>query len=145
MADVILTFDNSSGILPLDFSEVSVNRRVYRSGDSEFMINKTACRLKDIQDLFCDTGLGREAFAIIGQGQVDAVLSSRPEERRALFEEAAGIVRYRNRKQEAVRKLESTEASLVRLQDIMGELENNLIPLKEEADKARCCLDYRTA
>jgi chromosome segregation protein len=143
MAEVILTFDNSSGILPLDFSEVTVTRRVYRSGDSEFMINKTACRLKDIQDLFCDTGLGREAFAIIGQGQVDAVLSSRPEERRALFEEAAGIVRYRNRKQEAVRKLESTEASLVRLQDIMGELENNLIPLKEEADKARCCLDLQ--
>ncbi|HHX51414.1 MAG TPA: chromosome segregation protein SMC, partial [Clostridia bacterium] len=143
MAEVVLTFDNTSGVLPLEFTEVTVARRVYRSGDSEFIINKVSCRLKDIQELFCDTGLGRETFAIIGQGQVDAILSSRPEERRALFEEAAGIVRYRNRKQEAARKLESTEASLVRLQDLLGELENNLIPLKEEADKARRCLDLQ--
>lgn len=137
MAAVTLVFDNSSGLLPLDFTEVTVSRRVYRSGESEFFINKAPCRLRDIQELFNDTGLGREAFAIIGQGQVDAVLSSRPEERRALFEEAAGIVRYRNRKGEALRKLENTDSNLERLQDLLYELEQNLSPLKQEAEKLR--------
>lgn len=137
MASVTLVFDNSSGLLPLEFNEVTVSRRVYRSGDSEFHINKTPCRLKDIQELFHDTGLGKEAFAIIGQGQIDAILSSRPEERRSLFEEAAGIVRYRNRKIEATKKLEHTSANLDRLQDLLFELEQNLVPLKEEARKAK--------
>lgn len=137
MASVTLVFDNSSGLLPLEFSEVTVSRRVFRSGDSEFYINKTPCRLKDIHELFHDTGLGKEAFAIIGQGQVDAILSSRPEERRSLFEEAAGIVRYRNRKMEASKKLEHTSANLERLQDLLFELEQNLVPLAEEARKAQ--------
>lgn len=137
MASVTLVFDNSTGLLPLDFSEVTVSRRVYRSGESEFYINRVPCRLKDIHELFHDTGLGKEAFAIIGQGQVDAILSSRPEERRALFEEAAGIVRYRNRKAEATKKLEHTSANLDRLQDLLFELEQNLIPLEEEACKAQ--------
>lgn len=137
MADVTLVFDNTSGLLPLAFDEVTVSRRVYRSGESEFLINKVPCRLKDIQELFNDTGVGKEAFAIIGQGQVDAILSSRPEERRALFEEAAGIIRYRNRKLEAARKLESTDVNLNRLQDLLFEIEQNLPPLKEEAQKAQ--------
>lgn len=137
MASVTLVFDNSSGFLPLEFNEVTVSRRVYRSGDSEFYINKTPCRLKDIHELFHDTGIGKEAFAIIGQGQIDAILSSRPEERRSLFEEAAGIVRYRNRKLEAVKKLEHTSANLDRLQDLLFELEQNLVPLEEDARKAK--------
>jgi chromosome segregation protein len=137
MADVTLVFDNASGLLPLAFDEITVSRRVYRSGESEFLINKVPCRLKDIQELFNDTGVGKEAFAIIGQGQVDAILSSRPEERRALFEEAAGIIRYRNRKLEAARKLESTDVNLARLQDLLFEIEQNLPPLKEEAQKAQ--------
>lgn len=143
MASVTLVFDNSAGLLPLAFSEVTVTRRVYRSGESEFYINKVPCRLKDIQELFHDTGLGKEAFAIIGQGQVDAILSSRPEERRALFEEAAGIVRYRNRKLEATRKLEQTSANLQRLQDLLCELEQNLLPLEEEARRAQQYLALR--
>lgn len=137
MADVTLVFDNTSGLLPLAFDEVTVSRRVYRSGESEFLINKVPCRLKDIQELFNDTGVGKDAFAIIGQGQVDAILSSRPEERRALFEEAAGIIRYRNRKLEAARKLENTDTNLDRLQDLLFEIEQNLSPLKEEAQKAQ--------
>lgn len=142
MAAVTLVFDNASGLLPLAFDEVTVSRRVYRSGESEFLINKVPCRLKDIQELFHDTGVGKEAFAIIGQGQIDAILSSRPEERRALFEEAAGIIRYRNRKIEAARKLESTSANLDRLQDLLFEIEQNLPPLKEEAEKARQHLEW---
>ncbi|MFA5537112.1 MAG: chromosome segregation protein SMC [Bacillota bacterium] len=137
MANVSLLFDNTSGVLPLEFNEVSIGRRVYRSGESEFLINKAPCRLKDIQELFHDTGVGKEAFAIIGQGQVDAILSSRPEERRSLFEEAAGIVRYRNRKTDATRKLEATQVNLDRLQDLLYELGQNLDPLKEEAERTK--------
>ncbi len=133
MAEVSVTFDNSRGVLPLDFHEVTVTRRVFRSGESEFLINKIPCRLRDVQDLFADTGVGRDALYIIGQGRVEEVLSARPEERRALVEEAAGIIKYRNRKREAVRKLEETQGNLDRLNDLILELENQLEPLRRES------------
>ena len=114
MAEVQLTLDNSDGFLPLDYAEVTITRRVYRSGESEFLINKQPCRLRDIHDLFTDTGLGREGYSIIGQGQVDAVLSVRSEDRRVLLEETAGIVKYRQRKEQALRKLDETSVDLLR-------------------------------
>ncbi len=126
MAEVRLTLDNSRGYLPLDYAEVGIARRVFRSGDSEFLINKQNCRLKDIHDLLTDTGLGREGYAIIGQGQLDAVLSVRSEDRRILLEETAGVVKYRQRKEEALRKLEETDLDLLRVNDILHELENQL-------------------
>jgi len=114
MAEVTVTFDNTARILPLEFSEITVTRRLYRSGESEFFINRVACRLRDIYELFLDTGIGRDAYALIGQGEVDQVLSARAEERRVLFEEAAGVKKYQVRKREAVRKLENTEQNLLR-------------------------------
>lgn len=137
MAEVSLTFDNSDGTIPLEYTEVCVTRRVYRSGESEFLINRRPCRLKDIQELFMDTGVGRGSLAIIGQGEVDAVLSARPEERRAFLEEAAGISRYRHRKSEALERLARTEESLVRLADIIAEVERQLQPLAEQAERAK--------
>ena len=122
MAEVQLTLDNSDGFLPLDYAEVTITRRVYRSGESEFLINKQPCRLRDIHDLFTDTGLGREGYSIIGQGQVDAVLSVRSEDRRVLLEETAGIVKYRQRKEQALRKLDETSVDLLRVTDILHEL-----------------------
>jgi chromosome segregation protein len=136
IAEVSLTLDNSDNTLPIDFTEVTITRRVFRSGESEFFINKVPCRLKDIYELFSDTGLGREAFSVIGQNQVDGILNNRPEERRAVFEEAAGITKYKNRKRESVRKLEETQQNLLRIRDILGELENQLEPLAEAAAKA---------
>lgn len=141
MAEVQLTFDNSEGFFPLDYAELTITRRVYRSGDSEFFINKQSCRLRDIHDLFTDTGLGREGYAIIGQGQIDAVLSVRSEDRRILLEETAGIVKYRQRKDQALRKLEDTSVDLLRVTDILHELENQLGPLSEQAKQARLYLD----
>ena len=141
MAEVQLTLDNSEGFFPLDYAEVTVTRRVYRSGDSEFFINKQNCRLRDIHDLFTDTGLGREGYAIIGQGQIDAVLSVRSEDRRVLLEETAGIVKYRQRKEQALRKLDDTSVDLLRVTDILHELENQLEPLGEQAKQARLYLD----
>ncbi len=137
MAEVCLTLDNSTGIFPLAYSEITVTRRVYRSGESEYLINKTPCRLKDIHELFMDTGIGKEGFSIIGQGRVEEILSSKPEDRRGLIEEVAGITKYRNRKREAARKLEETEQNLLRLHDIVHELESQLEPLREQAEKAR--------
>lgn len=137
MAEVQLTLENSDGFLPIDYNEVTITRRVYRSGESDFLINKTPCRLKDIQDLFTDTGLGREGYAIIGQGQIDAILSTNPEERRSLFEETAGIIKYRHRKEKAIKKMEQTEQDIVRIEDILAELNNQLGPLEREATKAR--------
>lgn len=137
MAEVQLTLDNTDGFLPIDYNEVTITRRVYRSGESDFLINKNACRLKDIQDLLTDTGLGREGYSIIGQGQVDAVLSANAEGRRILLEETAGIVKYRNRKEQALRKMEHTDADLVRVTDILNELNEQLVPLETEAKKAR--------
>src|SRR5919204_3147984 len=107
MAEVALTIDNSARILPLDFSEVTITRRVYRSGESECFINKVACRLKDVYELFLDTGVGRDAYSMVNQGEIDSILSVRAEDRRAIFEEAAGIKKYRHRKKEAERKLET--------------------------------------
>ncbi len=141
MAQVHLTLDNRSGHLPLDYSEITVSRRLYRSGESEFLINKQNCRLKDIHELFTDTGLGREGCAIIGQGQVDTVLSARSEDRRVLLEETAGIVKYRRRKEEALKKLEDTNVDVLRVTDIYGELLAQLGPLQKEAEKARLYLN----
>lgn len=137
MAEVSLTLDNSSRILPLDFTEVTITRRAYRSGEGEFFINRTRCRLKDIYELFLDTGLGRGAYSIIGQGEIDAVLSARPEDRRELFEEAAGVKKYRYRREEALWKLEKTEANLRRVCDIMAEISGQLEPLAEQAEQAK--------
>ncbi|MBC9783366.1 chromosome segregation protein SMC [Heliobacterium chlorum] len=137
MAEVSITLNNEKGLLPVDFREVTVTRRVFRSGDSDYLLNRSPCRLKDLQELFADTGLGREGISIIGQGKVDEVLSSRPEERRAIIEEAAGIVRYRNRKREAAKKLEETQQHITRLDDIIGELEQQLDSIREQAEKAR--------
>ncbi|NLL48931.1 MAG: chromosome segregation protein SMC [Firmicutes bacterium] len=140
MAEVQLTLDNSTGFFPLDYAEVTVSRRVYRSGESEFYINKQNCRLRDIHDLFTDTGLGREGYSIIGQGQIDSVLSVRSEDRRVLLEETAGIVKYRQRKEQALRKLDETSVDLLRVTDILHELQSQLGPLSEQAEQAKLYL-----
>src|SRR5690625_1259735 len=137
VAEVTLLLDNSNYTLPLDYEEVSVTRRIYRSGASEFYINKQACRLKDIIDLFMDSGLGREAFSIISQGQVSEILSSKAEERRTIFEDAAGVLKYKQRKQTAEYKLAETEENLHRINDIIYELEQQIEPLKEKANTAK--------
>ncbi|MDB4865965.1 MAG: smc, partial [Cohnella sp.] len=134
--EVSLTFDNTDKTLPLEFSEVTVTRRVHRSGESEYLINKQACRLKDITELFMDTGIGREAYAIIGQGRIEEILSSRSEDRRGIFEEASGIVKYKSRKKEAQKKLEDTENNLLRIHDLVSELESQVGPLKKQSEKA---------
>ncbi len=136
VAEVSLFFDND-GTLPLDYREVVVTRRLYRSGESEFYINRSRCRLKDIYDLFADTGIGHEGMSIIGQNRIDDILNSRPEERRAFFEETAGITKYKARKKETLRKLADTDANLVRVQDIIHEIGNQLAPLSEQAEKTR--------
>lgn len=136
LAEVSLFFENSDHYLPLDFSEVSVKRRIFRSGESDFFINKAGCRLKDIQRLFMDTGIGRNSYAIVNQGQIDAILNSKPEERRAIFEEVAGINKYRSQKNEALNKLAATEANLARVEDLFSELKNQTQPLKIQAEKA---------
>jgi chromosome segregation protein len=135
VAEVSLIFDNSDGLLPLDFSEVTITRRVFRSGDGEYYINKAPCRLKDIHDLLLDAGLSRESMTVISQNKIDEVLNSKPEERRLLFEEAAGIVKYKNRKREALRKLDDTEQNLPRVQDITAEIETQLGPMAESAGR----------
>lgn len=136
VAEVSLYFDND-GTMPVDFREVVVTRRLYRSGESEFYINKARCRLKDISGLFADTGLGQDGMSVISQNKIDEILNARPEERRLYFEETAGITKYRNRKREAVRKLEDMKANLVRLGDIMREIDAQLEPLAESAEKTR--------
>lgn len=136
-AEVSLTIDNFDKLLPVEYAEVTVTRRVYRSGESEFMINKTPCRLKDIYELFLDTGVGRDGYSIIGQGRVDEILSSRSEDRRRIFEEALGIMKYKIRKIEAEKKLEMTNQNLSRINDILIELEGQLDPMKEQAETAK--------
>ncbi len=140
-AYVSLTLDNSDKTLPLDYSEVTISRRVYRSGESEYFINKTTCRMKDVHELFMNTGIGKEGYSIIGQGRIDEILSTRSEDRRAIFEEAAGIMKYKVRKKEALRKLENTKQNLLRVDDIIIELESQLEPLKDQAEKARNYLE----
>jgi len=142
-AEVSLIIDNTDGSLPIEFSEVVVTRRAYRSGESNFYINKTPCRLKDILELFMDTGLGRDGYSIIGQGKIDEILSNKSEERRHIFEEAAGIVKYRTRKHEAEKKLEATEQNLVRINDIIIEIEGKLDTLKKQSDKAKKYLELK--
>ncbi|MFF2482683.1 chromosome segregation protein SMC [Paenibacillus sp. NPDC058071] len=134
--EVSLTLDNSDGALPLEYNEVTVTRRVHRSGDSEYMINKQPCRLKDITELFMDTGIGKEAYSIIGQGRIEEILSTRSEDRRGIFEEASGIVKYKSRKREAQKKLEETENNLLRIHDLVSELEDQVGPLREQSEKA---------
>ncbi|OQB24745.1 MAG: Chromosome partition protein Smc [Firmicutes bacterium ADurb.Bin182] len=141
--EVALTLDNSDGELPVDFSEVNIMRRVYRSGESEYYINRSACRLKDISELLSGTGIGKDGYSIIGQGRVDEILSNKSNERRAAFEEAAGVMKYRIRKEEAERKLESTKKNLTRLEDILSELENQLEPLSLQNSAAREYLRLR--
>lgn len=137
LCEVTLVIDNEDGGLGVDYSEVSVTRRMSRDGISDYYINRKPCRLKDVQDLLSDTGIGREAYSIIGQGKIDEVLSARPEDRRGLFEEAAGIVRFRNRKREALKKLEETREGQVRLSDIIDEVSLQVPPLTEQAEKAK--------
>ena len=143
LAEVSLTVDNSDGTLPLPFNEVTITRRALRSGDGEYLINKSPCRLKDIYELFLDTGVGREAYALVNQSEIDAVLSADPQMRRGLFEEAAGIKKYRVKKREALRRLEATEANLTRIRDILGEVETQLTPLRVQADLARRYLSLK--
>lgn len=142
-AEVTLVLDNEDHALPIDYQEVSVTRRVYRSGESEFYINKQTCRLKDIIDLFMDSGLGREAFSIISQGKVEEILSSKAEERRSIFEEAAGVLKYKQRKEKAEYKLAETQENLHRVEDIIYEIENQLEPLKEQAAVAKDYLEKK--
>lgn len=143
MAEVSMTLDNSLSVFPLDFSEITVTRRVYRSGDSEYLINKSPCRLRDIHELFMDTGVGREGYSIIGQGKIEEILSAKSEDRRVIIEEAAGIIKYKSRKLQAARKLEDTEQNLVRIHDIIAELELQLGPLEEQSQRAKQFLEYR--
>jgi len=143
MAEVTLTLDNEDHFLPIDYQEVSVTRRVFRSGESEFFINKQPCRLKDIIDLFMDSGLGKEAFSIISQGKVEEILSSKAEERRSIFEEAAGVLKYKTRKKKAETKLSETEENLNRVEDILHELENQVEPLKVQASIAKEYLEKK--
>lgn len=141
--EVSLTFDNADGKLNTDFTEVTVTRRVYRSGESEYLINRTACRLKDIGEVFRDTGIGKEGYSIIGQGRVEEILSNKSSERRNAFEEAAGVMKYRVRKEEAERKLENTKKNLQRLSDILEELAGQVGPLEEQSAAAREYLRLR--
>ena len=140
LAQVSLTLDNEDGSLSTEYHEVTVTRRIFRSGETEYLLNGTKCRLKDITQLFMDTGIGKEGYSLIGQGKIEAVLSGKPEERRNLLEEAAGIVKYKSRKEEAEKKLSNTDNNLVRIKDIISTYEERLEPLKIERDKA---LKYR--
>ena len=142
-AYVAITLDNSDRQLNVDYNEVTVARRVYRSGESEYLINGTACRLKDVNELFYDTGIGKEGYSIIGQGQIERILSGKPEERRELFDEAAGIVKYKRRKATAQKKLEDERQNLVRVNDILAELEKQVGPLERQAEKAKIYLKKR--
>ncbi|MCD8241631.1 MAG: chromosome segregation protein SMC, partial [Lachnospiraceae bacterium] len=136
-ASVAITLDNEDGRLPVSYGEVTVTRRLYRSGESEYLLNGTACRLKDIQEMFYDTGIGKEGYSIIGQGQIDRILSTRPEEARELFDEATGIVKFKKRRKTAEKKLESEKQDLLRITDILTELEKQLGPLERQAEKAK--------
>jgi chromosome segregation protein len=136
-AEVSLTIDNGAGLLPIDFSEVTITRTLFRSGESEYAINRVPCRLLDIQDLLSDTGVGRQQHVIVSQGNLDAILNSRPEDRRLVIEEAAGVLKFRRRRERSQRRLDATEASLIRLQDLLREVRRQLRPLERQADAAR--------
>lgn len=142
-AEVSMIIDNEDKGLPIEFAEVTITRRLYRTGESGYFINKTPCRLKDVVELFMDTGIGRDGYSIIGQGKIDEILSNKSEDRRHIFEEAAGIVKYRARREESEKKLEQTKVNLIRINDILSEIEATIEPLKLQADKARKFLDLR--
>ncbi|MEG2936115.1 MAG: AAA family ATPase, partial [Clostridium sp.] len=141
LAQVSLTLDNSDSDLDIAYSQVTVARRLYRSGDSEYLINNTVCRLKDVQALFMDTGIGKEGYSLIGQGKIDAILSAKSEDRRKLLEEAAGIVKYKTRKEEAERRLENTQQNLLRINDIISTYEERLPALEVDCEKAKIFLE----
>ena len=142
-AEASLIFDNSDNKLPVEYNEVVVTRKLYRSGESGYYINKTPCRLKDVLELFMDTGIGKDGYSIIGQGKIDEILSNKSEDRRHIFEEAAGVVKYRVRKADAEKKLEHTKLNLLRINDILSEIEANIEPLKVQSEKAKKFLDLR--
>ena len=142
-AQVAITLDNADHKLPVDYEEVTVARRLYRSGESEYLLNGVSCRLRDINELFYDTGIGKEGYSIIGQGQIDRILSSKPEERRELFDEAAGIVKFKRRKAATLKKLSDEEANLVRISDMLSELERQVRPWERQAEAAKKYLAYR--
>ena len=144
-ASVAITLDNSDHQLPIDYEEVTVTRKLYRSGESEYLINGSTCRLKDVNELFYDTGIGKEGYSIIGQGQIDKILSGKPEERRELFDEAAGIVKFKRRKNTSVKKLEEERQNLLRVNDILTELEKQIGPLERQSEKAREYLKKKEA
>ncbi len=142
-AEVSMVIDNSDQSLPIEYAEVTVTRRIYRTGESGYFINKVPCRLKDINELFMDTGIGKDGYSIIGQGRIDEILSNKSEDRRKIFEEAAGIVKYRTRRDETEKKLEQTRLNLVRINDILSEIEANIEPLREQSDKAKKYLELK--
>ena len=142
-AESSLVFDNSDGALPIEYTEVTVTRKIYRSGETGYFINKVPCRLKDVLELFMDTGIGKDGYSIIGQGKIDEILSNKSEDRRNIFEEAAGIVKYRTRKAESEKKLEHTKLNLLRINDILAEIEANIEPLKNQSEKAKKYLNLR--
>ena len=142
-ASVAITLDNADHKLDTSYEEVTVTRRLYRSGESEYLMNGAACRLRDIQELFYDTGIGKEGYSIIGQGQIDKILSNKPDDRRELFDEAAGIVKFKRRKNTTLKKLEEEEQNLARVSDILSELTRRLGPLKRQSESARIYLKKR--
>jgi len=143
VASVTLVFDNADHYLPIEFNEVAIKRRVYRDGTNEYFINNEKCRLKDITDILLDSGIAKESFNIISQGKIDDILSNRPQDRRVIFEEAAGVLKYKRRKEEALRKLERTHDNMSRVEDIIGELEVQVLPLKQQKEKALEYLDVK--
>jgi chromosome segregation protein len=142
-AEVSLSLDNSDNAMPMEFNEITITRRLYRSGEGEYRINGASCRLKDIHELFMDTGVGREGYSIIGQGKIDEILNARSEDRRLLFEEAAGIVKYKSRRQEALLKLEREKQNLLRAEDVIGEIDRQMEPLAIQSEQAKQYLDLR--
>ena len=142
-AEASLVFDNMDGKLPIEYQEVIVTRRIYRSGETGYFINKVQCRLKDVLELFMDTGIGKDGYSIIGQGKIDEILSNKSEDRRNVFEEAAGIVKFKTRKEESEKKLERTKLNVLRINDILTEIEGNLEPLKAQSEKARKYVDLK--
>ena len=142
-AEGSLIFDNTDGELPIEYTEVTITRKLYRSGETGYYINKVPCRLKDVLELFMDTGIGKDGYSIIGQGKVDEIINGKAEDRRHIFEEAAGIVKYRTRKQESEKKLEHAKINLLRINDILSEIEANIEPLKAQSEKAKKYLNLR--
>ena len=142
-ASVTLVFDNTDRSLPIDFNEVSIKRMAFRTGENEYYINNERVRLKDITELLTDSGTAKESFNIISQGKIDEILSNKPEDRRIIFEEAAGVLKYKRRKEEAIRKLDKTNQNLNRVNDIINELNSNIIPLEEASKKAKKYIEYK--